>query len=408
MLSDINNERDIKLYEPIKDTENFINIFVENLYSDDGCKKYLTELENGNPLEQKKATIIKKTINDIQVYNTNISPLFLAKDLGIILGITNIKSTIRTYNDQEKVIGYILQNGKMKEKYFLTKHGVYRIILCGRNKLSDLFRTFVYVLMDKMLNYELDKMRSIMNECMIKYPDKVEAAKIELYNNSEKFRKLYEKEKKEREIWTRKAEEEHEKNMLLDKEKTEVEIQNSFNEMYIEQLNYDKNMYLKKIRYLKDNKTYHRDEEDILNILKRRYLKEINIFIVKPAYIKKLAKDNISADSLNRYIENYNLCINEFNRDIDLISDIDMYYYIVFKKTTEDTDKYTHICTEYVYDKNKYFDMINILKEEFDIIKIPTNKKEGDHIFKTTSECIQNIINSMLLEDDTIIEPIIE
>lgn len=399
---------DIKIYEPVAEVQNIIGILVENIYHDDTYQAYLSNLESSSETAQKKANIIKKTFTDIRVFNNNTEPLFLARDMGILMGITGINSTIKNYNESEKIVGYVMHNNKPRKKYFLTRYGVYRILFNSRTKLSEVFRGFIYKLLDHMFQYELDKLRTIINQYTLENPDLVEESVMELYENVNKFKQMYEIEKNERTIWMHKAEEEYEKNAILEHEKTEAELQNNYSEMFINQLQSDKRVYLNKIYSIKDEIAPVFDEDkEVLNILKQKFLKEINIFIATPQHVGKLfAKrlKNTSEESIEEnlydienYKKEYEYVIGDFKRDPLLISDKDLYYYITFKNTKADTDKYIHIYTEWVLDRLKFKELITVLKSECETIQIGGAKKEETFLFKTTLDNIKSITYDILI-----------
>ncbi len=388
---------DIIVYETVLEAQNIIGTLVDTIYNDGVYQKYLSDLETESDVSKKKADIIKKTFHDIKVFNTNTEPLFLARDIGILMGITNINSAIKNYNKSEKIIGYIIQKGIPKEKQLLTRYGVYRILFNSRTKLSELFRGFIYKLLDHMFQHEIDKLKSIINEYSLNNQDLVKDSILELYENANRFKILYEKEKKERMIWMDKAEEGYDKILLLEAEKDCVEISNTYNEMLINQLRIDNNFYLKKMRVVRNEYEDQNEEQMILNSLKKTFLKEINIFIAKPKFVEKMLKKNgIIYDEMKKYEYEYNYVIDSFQRDIVLSGNIELYYYIVFKSLKDDDDKYAHICTEWVVDRVKFKELLQILENESDNIKVRSAKNET-LIFRTTLENIKSVVRNLLI-----------
>jgi prophage antirepressor-like protein len=393
------NNKDVVVYEPVLEAQNIIGTLMDSIYNDGIYQKYLSNLELESDVSKKKADIIKKTFNDIQVFNSNTEPLFLARDIGILMGITNISSTIKNYNKTEKIIGYIIQKGIPKEKQLLTRYGVYRILFNSRTKLSELFRGFIYKLLDHMFQHEIDKLRTIINDYSMDNQDLVKGSILELYENANQFKMLYENEKRERLIWMDKAEEEHEKNLRLEHEKDDAEISYAYDEMLIRQLQSDNNFFLKKIHMVRNNYIDQAEDQTLLISLKKTFLKEINIFIAKPKYVEKLLKKNgvdVDHEETEKYEYEYSYVVDSFQRDTVLSGNIELYYNIAFKSSKDDDDKYTHMCTEWVSDKTKFKELLQILEKESDIIKV-NNAKNDVYIFKTTLDNIKNIIRGFLI-----------
>ncbi len=395
----VNDESEIyrPVYEPVYEAENIMSTLMDNIYNDENYQAYLSSLEDSDKTERKKAQIIKKTFMEIKVFNTNIEPLFIARDLGILMGIANINSTIKNYNDTEKIEGYIINNGKIKKKNFLTRNGVYRILLNSRTKLSDVFRGFIYKLLDHMIFCEIDKLKFIMNQYVLENPNQVKESLLELHENVNKYKKLYEHEKKEREIWVLKAEEEHEKNTELEKEKNILEVQNLYDQMYVEQLKKDKNVYLDKIQSIKYGELD--DDREVLDFMKKKFLKEIYIYAALPLYIEKIVNKTKAPENDNiieEYNSSYKYSIVDFEKNADMIGDFELYYYINHKKI-ENNDKYEYIASEWVLEKNKYTELINLLEKNCHKLTISDSKKGKYYLFKTSLEYIRSICLDLLL-----------
>lgn len=406
-------QNDIKIYEPIMEVQNIIGSLVDSIYNDTIYQTYLTNLENSTETEQKKATIIKRTFTDIRVFNTNANPLFLARDIGILMGVTNINSMIKNYNETEKQYGYILQKNKLKQTHFLTRNGVYRTLFNSRTKLSEVFRGFIYKLLDHMFQYEIDKLKSILTQFTVDNPNLVKESIVELYDNVNKYKQLYEIEHREKQLWELKAEQEYNRFLSTEHEKTEIEIRNSFNEMYIKQLEVDKSAYLNKIHAIKDDMgSFMNEDSEALIALKKRFLKEINIFIATPTHLEKLIKKQsklanadatVSGNATKKlpnvnpeeYTKSFNIAVNDFAKDPSLIGDRELYYHIVSRDIKESNEKYEHIATDWI-DKARYKDLLDTLKEESETIPLVT-KKSDSFVYKTTLNHIREVLYDILI-----------
>lgn len=407
---------ELQTYEPVMEAKNIIATLVENMYNDIAYQSHLSDMEEISEVERKKASIIKRTITDIKIFNTNTNPLFLARDIGILMGITHINSLIKNYNKSEKVMGYVVQNGKLKQRCFLTRHGVYRALMNARSKLSEVFRGFIYKLLDHMQQYELEKFKGIIAEFTKENPILVEQSLIELHDNFTKYKLLYEVEKREHELWKMKAIDVSDKLSELELEKTHVEMENAYNESYINQLKKNNHAALDKLSELDNNCSDH--EPDELTTLKKKFMKDVNIYIVKPDYVKKVFKSVLSGvgtPSLHgedaskygmdetysciEYENEYKFVVHDFEKCVNMVSDRILYYYLVYRGINEDRidiPKYTHLATEWVYDKNTYLKLLQILKTECTYHQL--NKKGGisNFMFKTSYDHIKSIVNSFI------------
>lgn len=394
-------DANLKIFEPINEVENIISTLVENIYNEDAYQSYLQDLEGSSETGEKKAERIKKTFSTIRVFNSNSDPLFLAKDIGIILGVSNINSMIKHFNSSEMKIGLLDAKTKLSKKYFLTRHGIYRVLFNNRTKLSEVFRGFIYKLIDHMLNYEVDKLKGIINEFTIENPELVKESIIELNDNFKKYKQLYEKELYEKEKWELQATKENTLLKQLESEKNEAEIENMYNNMYIKQLKEEKMDAFERIYKIKYDNAVYDDNELIINDLKKKFLKEVYIYIVHPDVIKKLKDIDLENKDEREFLEKYSFEY-EFNEKIlDRYKQIDiedlLFLKVSFKK--EENDKFLYMNSDYLYDKDQYQKLIDTLKNEVETYTI--NKRTPyEIIFKTSIEYIRSVIKSLLVPED--------
>lgn len=133
-------------------------------------------------------------------YNINIlweieEPLFRAHEIAKILDISNIRSSIENFDEDEKVMRNVETNSGTRCTIFLTESGVYRLLMNSRKPITKPFQKWLCkVIKDIRKNgkYELDVELRI-NEAL-----KIEASKMKhqtelLHHNSliEAFRDRY-------------------------------------------------------------------------------------------------------------------------------------------------------------------------------------------------------------------------
>ena len=391
------------VYDVIPEVKNIVSILVDNIYNDDTYQKYLKKLEKSTEDERKRAKIIKKTFTEIKVYGSKTEPLFLARDIGILMGKSHINAMVKKYDDNEKISGYVrTHKGKIKEMYFLTRFGVYRTFLTSRSKLSKVFRNFIYKLLDHMILFENAKLKELIKEFKNEHPGMIKESLEELNENYIKFKELYEVERKERLLWEKKAEEEHIQKLEIEEQRDELDIVNIYKEMYIEKINQkakDYSYQLKNLRAESQIRSYNDMNNNELQILKKKFAKEIQIYIITPKYLTKVISknDSIFKDKfVEIYTKNYKNMIlpdSEYKIEFDEI----LFFRITFGKKINKTN-YLHIITEWVPDRDSFNKLQITLKEESEWFH-PVGKL-NELIFKTNLENIKLNIHELFIQEN--------
>ena len=76
---------------------------------------------------------------NIQVYGTYEEPLFKAKDIGELLGIKDIRTTLRDFDNDEKGVGYYpTPGGRQQETNMLKEQGLYKILMISRKPIAKM------------------------------------------------------------------------------------------------------------------------------------------------------------------------------------------------------------------------------------------------------------------------------
>lgn len=71
--------------------------------------------------------------SDIRILGTNDAPLFVANDVGKILGINKISASIKDYDEDEKVLDLVKTRGGDQRMTVLTEKGLRRVIATTRS-----------------------------------------------------------------------------------------------------------------------------------------------------------------------------------------------------------------------------------------------------------------------------------
>ena len=104
---------------------------------------------------------------DIVIKGTYEEPLFRASDIGEVLDVSSIRSVIRDYNDQEKVVHTMHTRGGLQDVTFLTEKGLYKILFKSRKPIAEKFQNWVCDVVKELRlkgTYDLQKEIEIKNQ----------------------------------------------------------------------------------------------------------------------------------------------------------------------------------------------------------------------------------------------------
>ena len=80
---------------------------------------------------------------EIVIKGTHESPLFRASDVGQVLDITNIRTSILNFDGSEKVVRTMNTLGGNQEVTFLTEKGLYKVLFKSRKPIAEKFQDWV-------------------------------------------------------------------------------------------------------------------------------------------------------------------------------------------------------------------------------------------------------------------------
>ena len=112
--------------------------------------------------------VIKGTVNE---------PLFRASDVGTVLEMGNIRTSINDFNDSEKVVHTMDTLGGSQQVTFLTEKGLYKVLFKSRKPIAEKFQNWVCdVIKEIRLNgiYDLQKDLEKKNIELLELEDKKE------------------------------------------------------------------------------------------------------------------------------------------------------------------------------------------------------------------------------------------
>ena len=106
-----------------------------------------------------KAFISNEETSNINIIGTYDEPLFQANQIGKLLGIVTIRTTILNFESDEKVVHTMATGGGPQDVLFLTEVGLYRLLGMSRKPVAKKFQRWVAnVIKEIRLNgkYELE------------------------------------------------------------------------------------------------------------------------------------------------------------------------------------------------------------------------------------------------------------
>jgi len=97
---------------------------------------------------------------EIIIKGTPDNPLFRASDIGIVLEISNIRTSINHFNETEKVVRSTYTHGGTQEVTFLTAKGLYKVLFKSRKPIAEQFQNWVCDVIEEIRltgKYDLEK-----------------------------------------------------------------------------------------------------------------------------------------------------------------------------------------------------------------------------------------------------------
>ncbi len=89
---------------------------------------------------------------------------FKASDLGRLVNMVNVRSSIQNYDEDEKIIRKTTSNGGTQNTIFLTSRGVYRLLYNSKKPLAKKFRKWVGDILDDIIFNESKDLQKKLDE----------------------------------------------------------------------------------------------------------------------------------------------------------------------------------------------------------------------------------------------------
>jgi prophage antirepressor-like protein len=131
---------------------------------------------------------------NIQVYGTYDEPLFKAKDIGDLLGMSNIREVIKNFNNKQKVVSLTDTLGGQQNTTFLTEQGLYKVLMRSRKKIAEQFQDWVFDVIKQIRlkgKYDLEKKLEERNKQIEETTRELYLYKQKTYDEIEKTGHVY-------------------------------------------------------------------------------------------------------------------------------------------------------------------------------------------------------------------------
>ena len=128
---------------------------------------------------------------EVVIKGTKTDPLFRASDIGVVLEISNIRTSIIDFDESEKVVHSMNTLGGNQEVTFLTEKGLYKMLFRSRKPIAQRFQNWVCeVIKEIRLNGIYELQQEIVQKQKELEQTKNEMSAIETTKNKEMEEKL--------------------------------------------------------------------------------------------------------------------------------------------------------------------------------------------------------------------------
>jgi hypothetical protein len=427
----------LKLYLPIQEsTDTMISKVLDSLYQNNEYQKIMTDLENGQEKEMKKATDIKKILGKLRAYGSKENPLLLARDVGVLIDISEskLRLMLKDFDSSEKVPGlYQIDSGKTRKVEYLTENGFIKLAYgANRSAICCVFRK-LFSSMIALVTNDPSKLDEVSKLVIKKNPELVNQAINDLKHNLKHYILLYEHETQLR-LTAEKKQADAELDAILYTQKTQQmqkyinRYENTLLDAYewpttneIE-LNILRHKYLKPLFiYAPSSKMYNEwslktDEEltdflqympeypDRIDYIATRINELINRGVNREIQNGRSNNKEIqNGRSNNKEIQNGRSNNKELTKNDEekilkcLVQEADNLYFYMhmgpMPQLNKQSGDYVHVATEWIVDKKHYEAVIEEMNKE--CIKVMIKKKM---IYYSSVEEIHCIVSQKMID----------
>lgn len=124
----------------------------------------------------------------LTLYGTREQPLFVAAQIGAIMGINKIQTTIRNCEEGIEILhGEIQLDGRVQKAVLLTEHGITSVMFRTKSPLAPTFRLFIYSILSNLKLHRKVELDTALSGFRAKYDavlDQNKELKLRLQQNT--------------------------------------------------------------------------------------------------------------------------------------------------------------------------------------------------------------------------------
>lgn len=121
--------------------------------------------ENDNQIQTNQLLVEQFKHFNIEIYGTYEEPLFKAKDIGNLLEIKDIRTTLKNFDKDEGHTMPVTDSlGRLQETNMLTEQGLYRMLMISRKPIAKEFQKWVFKVIKEIRLNSNNKLQNRIKE----------------------------------------------------------------------------------------------------------------------------------------------------------------------------------------------------------------------------------------------------
>lgn len=129
-------------------------------------------------MEIVKAFTTNKMHTEIVIKGTINDPLFRTSDIAEILELNNVRSSVKGFDDSEKVVHKTPTLGGLQEVSFLTEKGLYKLLFRSRKPIASQFQNWACEVIKEIRLHGIYDLKKEMQQLEDKHKQEIEQQKI--------------------------------------------------------------------------------------------------------------------------------------------------------------------------------------------------------------------------------------
>lgn len=135
------------------------------------------EVKEATQLISFAAQQTKPIFGSLKIYGTKEFPLYNADEIAHILEVKNIDKVLKFYTNKEYIVGNIkISDKKIESCKLLTRHGMYRIMFSNNTVVGEIFREFVYMVLDRLIDDGSAHLKQIQLDMNAQFSEEIQKA----------------------------------------------------------------------------------------------------------------------------------------------------------------------------------------------------------------------------------------